>query len=143
MADIAEFLTARWGEEQAAAEAAVPEGGTGRWEVNGSTSCYIVDADDTDEITIYDEGGHSPRQAQHIALHDPARVLADLEAKRAILARVAEDAAIAWSPRAQAVPDCDWHLIAMARDVLKLLVQPYREHPDFDRAWSVGVETSG
>ena len=38
------------------------------------------------DITIYDEGGHTSEQARHIALHDPAAVLADIAAKRAIIA---------------------------------------------------------
>lgn len=41
-----------------------------------------------DNITIYDEGGHDEDQAQHIARHDPAAVLADVAGKRAILAEV-------------------------------------------------------
>lgn len=36
-------------------------------------------------ITIYDEGGHTPEQAGHIARHDPARVLREVEAKRRIM----------------------------------------------------------
>jgi hypothetical protein len=40
---------------------------------------------DCDEITIYDEGGHSPEQARHIAYNDPCSVLAVVEAHRALL----------------------------------------------------------
>jgi hypothetical protein len=37
-------------------------------------------------IHIYDEGGHDPEQAAHIAAWDPARVLAECAAKRQIIA---------------------------------------------------------
>lgn len=43
-----------------------------------------------DNIVIYDEGVHDEDQAQHIARHDPERVLADVEMKRQLLAVVAE-----------------------------------------------------
>ncbi|HEY1668517.1 MAG TPA: DUF6221 family protein [Trebonia sp.] len=84
-----EFINARLAEEEATARAA----GGGTWR----TGCYCegpctgwgggccrVEGDD---IKIYDEGGHDASQADHIARHDPARVLREIEAKRAILAR--------------------------------------------------------
>lgn len=37
-------------------------------------------------ITIYDEGGHSKEQAEHIVRHDPARELRRVEAHRLLLA---------------------------------------------------------
>lgn len=39
----------------------------------------------SDEITIYDEGGHTAEQAIHIARHDPRSVLARVEAELAIV----------------------------------------------------------
>jgi Family of unknown function (DUF6221) len=38
-----------------------------------------------DNIHVYAEGGHDEHQAAHIALHDPQDVIADCEAKLAIL----------------------------------------------------------
>jgi hypothetical protein len=38
-----------------------------------------------DEVMIYDEGTPSVQEAQHIARHDPARVLREVAAKRAVL----------------------------------------------------------
>jgi hypothetical protein len=64
------------------------------------------------------------RQAPHIVRWDPARVLAECAAKRAI---------IDW--------DCmfDGGVVdgsSMENDrVLWLLAQPYADHPDFDPAW--------
>lgn len=44
-----------------------------------------IEGTGTPGITIYDEGGRDEDQADHIARHDPARVLAEVAAKRAIL----------------------------------------------------------
>lgn len=40
---------------------------------------------DDDEVVVYDEGSPTPLQADHIIRHDPARVLAEVDAKRRIL----------------------------------------------------------
>lgn len=53
-------------------------------------------------------------QAQHIAMHDPPRVLAECRAKRKIGAR--------------AVADGD-------EDTLKLLALPYADHPQYREDW--------
>lgn len=65
--------------------------------------------------------------ALHIARHDPARVLAECEAKR----RIVEMHAYDWNPRC----------LCMACDTpgpcatLRTLALPYRDHSDFDPAW--------
>lgn len=56
-----------------------PDEQAGDWR---DDDCAAVDGDN---IHIYDEGGHGSPQAEHIARHDPAAVLADLAAKRAIV----------------------------------------------------------
>ena len=48
----------------------------------GECRCCAVAGDD---ILIYEEGGHTQAQAVHIARHDPRDVIADCEAKLAIL----------------------------------------------------------
>lgn len=127
--DLIEFLAARWDEEQRIAAECIPEGGTGKWLCNEG-SCYI-DSDiydevrRLDEITIYDEGGHSPEQAQHIAYWDPARVLADIVVKRALLSFL--------DPRE--APSGEGRFVA--ERVLYILAQPHRSHPDFDPVWAV------
>jgi hypothetical protein len=59
----------------------------------------------------------------HIALHDPASVLADIAAKRAIVDEC---------ERAQRYEDHGW---ALADAVLRLLALPYQSHPDYQQAW--------
>jgi hypothetical protein len=65
---------------------------------------------DTDEYGYMDDS-----DAAHIARHDPARVLADVKAKRAIIGDE-------WS-------DPGW-------DVLCALASAYADHPDYREEWS-------
>lgn len=65
-------------------------------------------------------------RAEHIARHDPVRVLADVAAKRAILEIHGQ---------AHRCPDHLAHDVGPCRTLL-LLAQPYVAHPGFDTAWS-------
>lgn len=82
-----EFLTRCLDEDEQVARSAIrakapdDEWALGQWEVLTDGSRYVEGQD----ITIYDEGGHSAEQARHIARHDPRSVLADIAAKRAVL----------------------------------------------------------
>jgi pyrimidine deaminase RibD-like protein len=102
---ITEFLTARLDEDEAAARDVLENG--------------LVSWDEARQI-LYRAGWHAERAEAHIARHDPARVLADVAAKRAIVALHPCD-------------DC-----GMGNDpcsTLRLLAQPYAEHPDYDEEW--------
>lgn len=141
--ELVEWLLAVLDEDERVARAAIPRGGTGTWDWNcDHTEPYPFSHDlcaklECDEITLYDEGGHNVNQTQHIALHDPAAVLADIAAKRAIIARVAEDAAIASDPlRSQNASGMEWHLVQMARDTLRILASAYAHRDGFDPTWA-------
>lgn len=74
--------------------------------------------------------------AQHIARHDPARVLADVEAKRALVDY--------WSRAfqnpidADKFPGHDWDLVrGAARWTLRHLATPYASHPDYQAYWAL------
>jgi len=88
MADmgIAEFLAARWDEREAAAKAT----GDDKARTWSAESDIHPDAwrviDGHGEVVVYDEGAPTEAEAAHIALNDPAAVLADIDAKRKILA---------------------------------------------------------
>lgn len=85
---ITEFLTARYDEREAAARAS--------------------------ETKVW---ASTVAEQAHIALNDPAYVLADIAAKRAIV---------------------ELHGTSVGMDaVLDLLAQPFAEHADFDPAWRV------
>ena len=83
----------------------------------------------TDLITFlrdrFDEDEQAARQ-----LDEQTRALAEVDAKRQILARVEDDASVP-SAKCQAMSRDQWSLVLSARDVLKLLALPYADHPDY------------
>lgn len=123
---IAEFLLARIAEDEEAATAA-----TGKtWRVDDETYPMAIQVADSHrdvvsggrwggEGNVFEDGA----DAHHIARHDPARVLAECEAKRRIVER---------------------HLAnRLASDevefetelVLRALASVYADHPDFREEW--------
>ncbi|MEV5261761.1 DUF6221 family protein [Streptomyces anulatus] len=70
-------------------------------------------------------------RAAHIARHDPARVLREVEAKRRILDSYLPDAVSADEQINE-----EWHTgSALADDLLCLLALPYSDHPDYRDDW--------
>jgi hypothetical protein len=124
-ATLADFLLARIAEDEAAARAAHTSGDGvevgGSWHVDigfvrgGVRDWSLFEADEFDAST-------SEEIAAHIARHDPARVLAECEAKRRIVERCG------WiGPGAPA-----YHL---AQGILGELVLPYADHAEFREEW--------
>lgn len=122
--DLVEFLTARLDEDERTAAAA-----RGRlWRHDGAGGPHSIGpayATVTFEPSAFshEQGQHVcgsalVSDAAHIARHDPARVLAEVAAKR----RIVEDA--------RQVPT-----ISM-RHVLRLLALPYAEHPEYSADWA-------
>lgn len=124
---ITEFLTARVDEDEAVAREA---GGSPfkpfpRW-VAGETNNAGIRREDGVPVA-----GHSwPREMEHIARFDPTRVLADVAAKRAIVASWRDPFGNWTAAQADAAR-------AQKERTLVLLAQPYAEHPDYDPAWRV------
>jgi len=118
MTGLAEWLLARIAEDEAAARACVGVnelagylGGKPipRWVRDG----WQIRSDDERRIVRV---GHTwAREADHIARWDPARVLAECEAKRRLIALGEKDSY--WD------------------DVLRLLALPYADHPDYRDEW--------
>src|SRR6266576_4463664 len=86
MSDLVAFLRARVDEDEAAARLAAREGGT--WTQDDPVRFPGAISSLGGQV-VYDEGAPDENQAPHIARHDPARVLREVEAKRAILAEYA------------------------------------------------------
>lgn len=99
VSDLASWLLEQIAEDERLATAA-KNIGDGRWQTDcplrlfpeESIEPWYVNHDHADDvriegdsITIYDEGGHNHDQAEHIASWDPARVLAECDAKRRII----------------------------------------------------------
>jgi hypothetical protein len=151
--DIVDFLTARYDEEQQLAACAAA-GDPAPWRANTSNqrgnqfrdehgNGLVIAADD---IPLWDCEGSSTlcmtaSTARHVAYWDPARVLADIAAKRAIvkgyagartrLAEVRRDGYHAFN--AQKVQGAE-EALTMA---VLALAAPYAEHPDYDPAWRI------
>jgi hypothetical protein len=102
-----------------------PTDRVGEWQTNA----YEGEEIEGRNFHIYNEGGHSAEHARHIAAWDPSRVLAEVAAKRAVLARIAViQAACGWE--FTDAPD-------LADGVLYDLAQPYADRPGFRPEWTV------
>jgi hypothetical protein len=153
MTDLREFLTARYDEDQRIARAAIIDRENGdRWQV-GST----VRREDYEFVSIHTSppvvveiagagfdatgGIHGERFATHIARWDPARVLAEVKAKRAILAEHApadDGSGILFICRTCSRRDLpEWYGEYVPCPTLRILAAPYAEHPDFDSDWRI------
>lgn len=129
-----DYLRARLDEEEAQARRAIAEpDDDGVWsdERPYEHSAMVTGAG----ITIYDEGGHSPQQAWHIAYWDPARVLAEIAAKRQIICLYQE----AMAADQNRMEGYEIHENEGERSIIHhvviALVQVYADRDDFDPAW--------
>jgi len=134
---ITEFLQARLDETEAAAKAATevdgqwftPGPGAGEWAVRQNKA--IVDC--PAGIVVFDEGCPTDEQAAHIALHDPARVLREVEAGRKILA---EHVPVRHQGRLMCAT-CLAACTFWPCPTLLALAAVHRDHPDWREDWLV------
>lgn len=142
MSGIEEFLRARLDEDEQVARAAI----AGPWAVHSNGEVYAPQFDHEVRysgvltsvehlmVTQDREGLMSSVQeaeAEHIARHDPARVLAEVAAKRRIVGLHEHKAdSMALYPN----PGNASGLMALG-GVLRLLALPYADHPDYDESW--------
>lgn len=127
---LAAFLAARLDDDEEAAldAAGWTKAGTerapGRWSRFGIASVK----DDEGRTVIYSDAGQvDPSVADHAARHDPARVLADVAAKRAVLDSV--DVLV----RGEVAPDIAREV--GLTDILRHLAAVYSDAPDYDERW--------
>jgi hypothetical protein len=132
------FLRARLREDELGALAASP----GPWKFHGVDSVsggMFYDTTRTIGSVFYeslsDHDGtivrhllehEADRNGEHIARHDPARALAEIAAKRAILATH------------DPVDPCDAHDVSLQSipcDTVRHLAVVYAGHPDYDETW--------
>ena len=115
---LADFLRARLGEDEAVARAAAVD----QWgyEVGSREGFQWA------SLVLSAERDTSPEQDEFIDRHTPARVLADVEAKRRIV-----DEATNYTPELEHGDNGEW-----AFDVtLRLLALPHASHPDYRNEW--------
>lgn len=128
---LVEFLLARIAEDEAdARKAAVDEGG--RWLVGEPFYIYASFGEHGDRMGGWSGLTDLRRMciADHIVRHDPARVLVECDAKRRIVESYQQAAGDEEMP-------AEWNdgYVCGQEFMLKLLAQPYADHPDFDPAW--------
>jgi len=122
MTDIVEFLAARIAEDQAVAEAA--SGRDPKWWDSGPgypEAPEIRITNDRDDVIVAETGELA---ARHIVRHDPARVLAEVKAKRRVLELAIE-----------MIEDEEFR--AAGTTLMCNLATPYDQHPGYDPAWRV------
>lgn len=141
---IAEFLMARYDEDEAVAR---------------DTLANALAPWDQARQILYRAGWHSERAEAHIERWHPARVLADIAAKRAIVAlHESWPVLVEGKPEFEASSDVAEMVMRVTRQIawltnqeyrkrfgdepptapmLRALAQPYIEHADFDPAWTM------
>lgn len=131
MTTLVEFLTARLDEDAAVATTAT----SGPWHV--TQPYFDAGSVENSDVNIANESGHGDIEladAEHIARHDPARVLADVTAKQRIVELHSGGHECSVYDRGE-VDNCRWCLDGDECSTLQLLATPYADHPDFDPAW--------
>lgn len=136
---LVEFLAARLDEDEAAAT----EAGADEW--TDEVNVWMV-VDSKGEPVAYDEGKPTEEQAAHIARHDPARVLREVESKRAILAdhsnphsaAAAEDPGLEEGTRQSRRLNGEWcvHHEDHECSTLRAMAAVYSDHPDYRPEWA-------
>ena len=132
MRDLIEFLKARLDEDEQAARAAAADGSEWRF---SEGAIYPSDTmSHPGPLATHPHGDLNQAHGEHIARHDPARVLADVEAKRYMVDF--------WSAAYQNPQDSerfsgpDWDQVRRnAQWTLRLLALRYATHPDYDENW--------
>lgn len=137
MSDLVEFLRAQLAEDERVAKAATSAIKIDEWDAIGpegdddaATMSWLV-------LRVCGMGGYvgSREVMQHVALWDPARVLAEVKAKRAMVKahdQCGPDSGIcAESGRGGAGPDCDQR----GCGTLMIIALPYADRDGWDEAW--------
>jgi hypothetical protein len=116
--DLVQWLRDRLDEdERIAREAAGNYESGGRWWEDGRFGSDGVVADERGSVVVY-RTGVGRQHAAHIALHDPARVLREIDTKRRILDTLVEEGGD-----------------RMFADIFRLLALPYADQPGYREEW--------
>jgi hypothetical protein len=131
--DIADFLRARLDEDEALAREAPP----GPWHIGNAVdptqSCNVHTFPGARMVA----DGLNWLTAEHIARQNPARVLAEVEAKRRLVKEFAQTGSEPDTPERRDSPHWQGdfgYLQGLARAV-HLLASTYADHPDYREEW--------
>jgi hypothetical protein len=138
MSDLVEFLRARLAEDEQAARKAADRDGE-HWTAGSD----YVGSEETPYVAIGPWDGPLAETGEHIARHDPARVLAEVDAKRRIIAEHAAVHGISnTGPICSACGEVgnlgsEEAVVEWPCRTLRLLALPYAGHPDYDQDWAL------
>ncbi|WP_049566833.1 DUF6221 family protein [Streptomyces sp. SBT349] len=130
--DLIAFVRARLDEDEARARAAAQDGA--EWQHDGHA---IVALPERDLVALGSQDYIEPEHARHITRHDPARVLAEVDAKRRIAKlyedheRLDRETFEAEGQHARSLSS----LRAAYWDACRHLALPYASHPDYRQEW--------
>lgn len=123
MDDLITFLRARLDDDERTARRATE----GPWEIRFLGRHDLSTVVRGKELLAQLDGNRAANNSVHMAVHDPARVLAEVDAKRRII-QAEQDRSLD-----DGLPE---RLIdRYESDVLRLLVLPYASHPDYRDEW--------
>lgn len=140
MLTLVEFLRARLDEDARIASAACWDDQSDVWTARPPQARYeryaIVDYLGDGVVAVTPENADDDGVGQHIARHDPARVLAEVEGKRKLVAAY-ESAVTAFGAAevGTTVSDLMTGSVNSLRYALQLLALPYAGHEDYKAEW--------
>jgi hypothetical protein len=136
-AELVAWLRECLDEDERVALAAAEEGALA-WATSSEDNNWhqFAVADDRGKVVVYDEGWPSAEQAVHIARHDPARVLAEVTAKRRIIDAHDEH----YAPAELFCPTCEGQYPPC--QTLRLLASVYAGRPGWRSEWAPDEEKS-
>lgn len=132
MDDLVQFLRERLDEDEAMALEAPP----GPWHIGNAVDptqpCHVHTFPGVHMVA----DGLNWLVAEHIARHNPARVLAEVEARRQVLCDL-EQAEFTLSVAGPGTPPHDLMTgaVNLLRRTVRLLAVPYGDHPAFKPEW--------
>ena len=137
--ELVKFLNARLDELEAKAKVATPGpweavvDDHGRGEIDASVWADSIRYYVTEKIS---SGGRHVADAEHIALHDPVRVLAEVEAKRGTI-RLYEDTLSTIETFKGHGVEARAHEVAAESylNVIRLDAAVYSSHPEYNESW--------
>lgn len=135
MTTLIEFLEARLAEDEAAALAA----GSARWafkEIDWHDFSRWTVEDEEDETIVFRDVNGAHYAAVHAARHDPARVLREVQAKRAILELHGRSHECSTYDHHGDIESCSWCLNPEDCSTLLALAAIYSDHEAYRKEWA-------
>ncbi|WP_338699170.1 DUF6221 family protein [Streptomyces sp. Q6] len=132
--DLAQWLGEQLDVDAAHAVAAAEEAPGAEWRYDGQ---YVVAVAERDMVAVGSQDFMDPKVGEHIAAHDPARVLREIDAKRQMLTLHAATGGHECSTRDERgdIDHCTWVMESEACPTLRLLALPYADRPGYREEW--------